>query len=76
MNTRHHRTQLATPAPAEPAALSPLLTVADVARLLQMCRVTVYTYIRTQGLPTIKIHGALRVEPAALEAWIKQHRQD
>jgi excisionase family DNA binding protein len=54
-------------------AIQQLLTVADVASLLQLSRVQVYELIKRGGLPSLKINGARRIQPAKLKAWIEQH---
>ena len=55
--------------------IAPLLTVEDVARILQLSRVKVYELINKNGLPTLKISGARRIQPTALQTWIEQHQQ-
>jgi hypothetical protein len=52
-----------------------LLSVADVAIQIGVCRQTVYNYINHEGLPTIEIRGVLRIDPTSLEAWIKAHER-
>ena len=54
-------------------AMQQLLTVADVASLLQLSRVQVYELIKRGGLPSVKINGARRIQPGKLKAWIEQH---
>jgi excisionase family DNA binding protein len=58
---------------SRPAALQQLLTVADVASLLNLSRVTIYGLIKHDGLPTLKINGARRIHPGKLQSWIEQH---
>jgi excisionase family DNA binding protein len=48
-----------------------LLSIADVAVRLGVCRQTVYTYIYYEGLPSIKVRGIRRVHPNSLEDWVK-----
>ncbi len=50
-----------------------LLSVADVAILLGVCRQTVYNYIYYEGLPSILLRGVRRVHPDSLEVWLKSH---
>ena len=57
---------------AQPKALEQLLTVADVARILGLSRVKVYDLLK-RGLPSVKIDGARRIQPAKLQTWIEQH---
>jgi excisionase family DNA binding protein len=51
---------------------SRLLTVQQVAGALQVGRSTVYDLINEDGLPHIKVKGAIRVPLASLEWWIAQ----
>jgi excisionase family DNA binding protein len=48
-----------------------LLSIADVAVQLGVCRQTVYTYIYREGLPSIKVRGIRRIHPDSLEDWIR-----
>lgn len=48
-----------------------LLSIADVAVQLGVCRQTVYTYIYREGLPSIKVRGIRRIHPDSLDVWIK-----
>jgi len=50
-----------------------LLSVADVAIMLGVCRATVYNYIYHAGLPSITLRGARRVHPDSLQRWLKDH---
>ncbi len=52
-----------------------LLTVADVAVQLGVCRQTVYNFVYCEKLPTIKIRGMRRVHPDSLHAWLKEREQ-
>ena len=52
-----------------------LLSVADVAILLGVCRNTVYSYIYCEGLPSIVVRGVRRVHPDSLQQWLKAHEQ-
>jgi excisionase family DNA binding protein len=47
-----------------------LLSIADVAVQLGVCRQTVYTYIYHEGLPSIKVRGMRRVHPDSLDDWL------
>ena len=68
-------TKTADAAPAGP--LEKLLTVTDVAAILGLSKVKVYELLkqRPNGLPSVKIDGARRVQPRKLEAWIEQHSE-
>ena len=63
-------------APADP--LQKLLTVTDVAAILGLSKVKVYELLkqRPNGLPSVKIDGARRVQPRKLQAWIEQHSEE
>jgi excisionase family DNA binding protein len=61
-----------SPEPAHPAELNKLLKVAEVAEILGVSKVKVYDLLRN-GLPSVKIDGARRVQPEKLRAWIEQH---
>ena len=52
-----------------------LLSIADVAIQLGVCRQTVYTYIYHEGLPSIKVRGMRRVHPDSLIDWLKKREQ-
>jgi excisionase family DNA binding protein len=60
----------------QPVALQRLLTVGDVALLLGLSRVKVYDLMKTDGLPSIKIKGARRIQPGKLKIWIDQHSEE
>lgn len=70
------RKQLQPPQPARQITeLEPLLTVGDVQRILHLSKPKVYELINARGLPSFKIDGARRFEPAKLQAWIEQQRE-
>ncbi len=52
-----------------------LLSIADVAVQLGVCRQTIYTYIYHEGLPSIKVRGIRRIHPDSLVDWLKQREQ-
>lgn len=52
-----------------------LLSVADVAIMLGVCRATVYRYINAEGLPSILLCGVRRIHPDSLAAWLKDQEQ-
>ena len=56
----------------KPKALEQLLTVSDVARILGLSKVKVYDLLKN-GLTSVKIDGARRIQPAKLQTWIEQH---
>ncbi len=51
-----------------------LLTVAEVARRLAVCRATVYRICREGRLAHARVSNAIRVPASALEAYLKQGR--
>lgn len=57
----------------QPVVMQKLLTVADVSAILGLSRVTIYDLIKRDGLPTLKINGARRIQPSKLKSWIEQH---
>ncbi len=48
-----------------------LLSVADVAIQLGVCRQTVYSFIYREGLPSIVVGRIRRVHPDSLEDWLR-----
>jgi excisionase family DNA binding protein len=58
----------------QPSDLQKLLTVAEVAAILGLSKVKVFALLkqRPNGLPSVKIGGARRVQPNKLQAWIEQ----
>lgn len=54
--------------------LVPLLTIADVMRLLQVSRPTIYSLIE-QGLPYLKFGRAVRFAPGSIQRFIAQREE-
>ena len=54
---------------------SMLLTIADVARELQLSRAKVYQLVYFEGLPVVTFGRAMRVRREALALWIEQREQ-
>jgi excisionase family DNA binding protein len=52
-----------------------LLSVADVAIMLGVCRTTVYKYIDAEGLPSMLLRGVRRIHPDSLEKWLKEQER-
>ena len=52
-----------------------LLSVADVAVQMGVCRQTVYNFIYREGLPTIQVGRIRRIDPESLHAWLKEREQ-
>jgi excisionase family DNA binding protein len=63
---RHKRISFAQPL---------LLSVADVAIQLGVCRQTVYNYIYYEGLPSMLLRGVRRIHPDSLQVWLKQQEE-
>lgn len=49
-----------------------LLSVADVAVQLGVCRQTVYNLMYHQGLPSFLLGGVRRIDPDSLREWLRQ----
>lgn len=56
----------------EPIVLEDLLTIKDVAKMLQLSPVRIYHFMRYDGLPSIKVSRSRRIKPSELKAWIDQ----
>ena len=54
--------------------LEPLYTVAETAEILNLCEKTVRRRIKNGDLRSIRIGGLLRIAPADLEDFIRDHR--
>jgi excisionase family DNA binding protein len=52
-----------------------LLSVADVAVQLGVCRQTVYHLMYHEGLPSIQVGGIRRIHPDSLNHWLKEHEK-
>ncbi len=52
-----------------------LLSVADVAIRLGVCRQTAYKLISCEGLPSILVRRIRRVHPDSLNVWLKEREQ-
>ena len=63
---RHKKVSMARPL---------LLSVADVAIQLGVCRTTVYKYIDSEGLPSMSLRGVRRIHPDSLHQWLKQNER-
>jgi len=49
-----------------------LLSVADVAIMLGVCRSTVYKYMDSEGLPSMLLCGVRRIHPDSLSTWLRE----
>jgi excisionase family DNA binding protein len=57
------------------AALAPLLSINQVARVLGVSRTTVYDLIRDAELVPIRVRERLRFDPADVRAYLERHRE-
>jgi excisionase family DNA binding protein len=55
--------------------LQPLLSIADVCRMLHLSRPKLRDLIVHEGLPTIKFGRAVRISPISLQRWLA-NRED
>jgi excisionase family DNA binding protein len=60
--------------PAPRKRLEPLLTVAETAKILNCSERTVRRAIASRKLRVVKINGLVRIAPADLEDFIRDHR--
>lgn len=51
--------------------ISPLLTPAEVARVLKVSRSKVYQMVARQELPSVRVGALRRIRPADLEAYLE-----
>jgi len=54
--------------------LQPLLSIADVCRMLNLSRPKIYDLI-SEGLPTIRFGRAVRISPISLQRWLARREQ-
>ena len=54
--------------------LQPLLSIADVCKLLNLSRPKFYDLMR-EGLPVIRFGRAVRISPTSLQRWLAQREQ-
>jgi excisionase family DNA binding protein len=52
-----------------------LLSVADVAVQLGVCRQTVYNLIYHEGLPSMVVGRLRRIDPESLRRWLKERER-
>ncbi len=52
-----------------------LLTVKDVAELLQISKNKAYILVHSEDFPICKINGSIRVSVPAFNQWVKAHTQ-
>jgi len=74
---RQHTNKAVATTGGQRADVQKLLTVTEVAAILGLSRVKVFALLkqRPNGLPSVKIGGARRVQPNKLQAWIEQHAE-
>jgi excisionase family DNA binding protein len=56
-------------------SLEALLSVPEAARLLGVAPVTLRRLVRADELPSVRVRDRVLVEPAAIRAYVKAHRQ-
>lgn len=61
-----------TQAALRPVVPLQLLTIPEVARVLNIGRTKVYGLIKTDGLPVVRVGEATRVSVTSLQRWIEQ----
>lgn len=64
-----------SPTSRQPRTDAMLLTLPQVAKRLAISKGRAYELARQGKLPTVKVGKYVRVEPAALDTWIAQHRE-
>lgn len=52
------------------------LTVAEVAEMMRLSRMTVYRFINRGDLPAVRVGRSFRVPQDALEAYLREHSVD
>jgi excisionase family DNA binding protein len=62
-------------ASAHPATPPQLLSIPEVARSLSIGRTKVYSLIRDEGLPSVKVGSMTRVSVVDLNRWIQERTQ-
>jgi excisionase family DNA binding protein len=55
--------------------LQPLLSIADVCRMLSLSRPKLHDLIAHEGLPTIKFGRAVRISPTSLQRWLASREE-
>ncbi len=63
-------TRLLPPSSCRNFGPNELLRVADVARLLRLCRATVYRLVERGELPSFRIGNSIRFHPEDLSGWL------
>jgi excisionase family DNA binding protein len=59
----------------DPGPIQPLLTIAQVAKILGVSRPTVYSLIYKEGLPVVKLSKHMRIISHSLQQWIAEREQ-
>ena len=49
-----------------------LIEYEEAAKLLGIQPATIYTWVSRRKIPFVKVGGALRFRPSALEAWLQE----
>jgi excisionase family DNA binding protein len=61
--------------PVQPVVPPQLLSIPEVASILNIGRTKVYTLIKVDGLPTVKLGSTMRVSVVSLQRWIEEHER-
>jgi excisionase family DNA binding protein len=64
-----------TPLPAQAVVQPQLLTIPEVCKILNIGRTKVYSLIKTDGLPVVRVGDVSRVSVASLQRWIEQRER-
>lgn len=59
---------------ADEAAVPQLLTVRDVAKLLQVHEKTIYAWVSRGELPCVRVGKCLRFDPSAVSRWLQARK--
>lgn len=62
-----------TPKPSKPVTPE-YLTMRDVAKLLKVSERTVYSFIKRDGLPFVRLGSSVRFDPQDLPKWIESRK--
>ena len=67
--------QTQAPLPLQSVIAPQLLSIPEVARILNVGRTKVYGLIKTDGLPVVRLGSATRVSVTSLQRWLEQREQ-
>jgi len=52
-----------------------LVSIEEMMKKFMVSKTTIFTWIRKNGLPSIKLGGTLRFDPREVEEWVNQNRR-